>query len=169
MIILKGDVDGFSYFSLISVILFSNQDYPYSIIMLSLMWCCVIVVSSIIMLSLMWCCVAVVSSIIMLSLMWCCVIVVSSIIMLSLMWCCVIVVSSIIMLSLMWCCKLSTLVFKLWRYCGHLHFTRWNNLKYKVWIRILIDCCLTSNNIRHNLISFRLLLSILVSAEFKCN
>jgi len=29
MIILKGGVDGFSYFSLISVILFSNQDHPY--------------------------------------------------------------------------------------------------------------------------------------------
>jgi hypothetical protein len=28
MTILKGGVDGFSYFSLISVILFSNQDHP---------------------------------------------------------------------------------------------------------------------------------------------
>jgi len=28
MTILKGDVDGFSYFSLISVNLFSNQDRP---------------------------------------------------------------------------------------------------------------------------------------------
>jgi len=28
MTILKGDVDGFSYFSLISVILFSNQEHP---------------------------------------------------------------------------------------------------------------------------------------------
>jgi len=28
MIILKGGVDGFIYFSLIAVILFSNQDHP---------------------------------------------------------------------------------------------------------------------------------------------
>jgi len=34
MTILKGGVDGFSYFSLISVILFSNQDHHWIIICL---------------------------------------------------------------------------------------------------------------------------------------
>jgi len=28
MTIMKGGIDGFSYFSLISVVLFSNQDHP---------------------------------------------------------------------------------------------------------------------------------------------
>jgi hypothetical protein len=45
MTILKGGVDGFSYFSLILVILFSNQDHPWNIKHrpFTLWWCFVVV------------------------------------------------------------------------------------------------------------------------------